>query len=57
MTQAVPGRMDEIDRYNRMIAAADSLRMCILREIERHRAIFGKVLRQASERIGTAGVA
>jgi hypothetical protein len=50
--RAVADRMDDIDRFNRMIAAADRQRMCILREIERHRATFGKSLRQAAERLG-----
>ncbi len=50
--QAVAGRMDEIDRFNRMIAAADRERMCVLREIERRRQTFAKALRQAAEGIG-----
>ena len=57
MMQAVAGRMDDIDGFNRMITAADGQRMRILREIERYRATFGKSLRQATERIGGGGVA
>jgi hypothetical protein len=54
--RAVADRMDDIDRFNRMIAAADRERMCLLREIERRRTKLADALRRLPEGIGAGDV-
>jgi len=49
MALTIAAKITDIERFERMIMNAEMRRNAALREIERHRANFGKTLRQASE--------
>ena len=47
MAETLSVRLDDIERFDRMIAAIESRRSAILREVDRHRAAAGQHLRRA----------
>jgi len=49
MAQTLSINLDDIERIDRMIATAEARRSLIMREIERHRAIWAQDLRQAAQ--------
>src|SRR5205807_330762 len=54
MAEAVVLRLDEVERLDRLIAAAESRRTALLREVERHRAVLAQDLRRAADEIEEA---
>jgi hypothetical protein len=49
--QTLANKIDDIERIDRMIMAAEARRNVALRELDRHRASFGQALRQASQEV------
>ncbi|AWN41152.1 HNH endonuclease [Methylobacterium durans] len=49
--QALSGKLDDLDRIERMIANADGRRNGVLREIDRRRSALGARLRAASDQV------
>ena len=49
MAAALERKLDEVERIDRMLASAEARRNSVLHEIERHRATFGRALKQAVE--------
>jgi hypothetical protein len=54
MAETLSFKIDDIERIDRMIAAAEGRRNAILREVDRHRATWGQDLRQAAQQIEEA---
>lgn len=52
--EALALRLDDIERIDRMIMAAEARRDATLREIDRHRAGFGQKLRRVVEQVEDA---
>jgi hypothetical protein len=46
MVEALPGKLDEIERIDRLLTIAETRRNISLREIDRHRAVLGEALRR-----------
>ncbi len=51
MAQALSQKLDDIERFDRMIATAESRRDKIIREIETRRDSLARRLRQASQEV------
>jgi hypothetical protein len=49
IAETLAGRIDDIERIDRMIASAEQRRSAMLREIDRHRASLASLLRLASD--------
>ena len=56
MAQALSLKLNDIERIDRMIATAEGRRNAILREVDRHRTVWGQNLRQAVQQIEAAEV-
>jgi hypothetical protein len=54
--QALSLKLNDIERIDRMIATAEGRRNAILREVDRHRTVWGQNLRQAVQQIEAAEV-
>jgi hypothetical protein len=46
LLERLPGKLDEIERIDRLIAIAETRRNISLREIDRRRAVLGEALRR-----------
>jgi hypothetical protein len=46
MLKALPGKLDDIERIDRLLTIAETRRNISLREIDRHRAVLGEALRR-----------
>jgi len=55
MAQSLSLKLNDIERIDRMIAAAEMRRNAILREIDRHRTTWGQELRRAAQQAEEAG--
>jgi hypothetical protein len=51
MAQTLSLKIDDIERIDRMVMAAEARRDATLREIERHRATLGQALRRETEQV------
>jgi hypothetical protein len=56
MAQTLSLKLDDIDRIDRMIANAEGRRNAILREVDRHRTIWGQNVRRAVQQIEAAEI-
>jgi hypothetical protein len=56
MAQTLSVKLDDIDRIDRMIANAEGRRNAILREVDRHRTIWGQNVRRAVQQIEAAEI-
>jgi hypothetical protein len=54
--QALAYRIGHVERIERMLAGAEARRNAVLREIERHRATFGRALERAVAQAENAGL-
>jgi hypothetical protein len=54
MAQALAGKLNEIERIDRVTMNAEVRRNAILREVDRHRASLGQALRRASDEVEDA---
>jgi hypothetical protein len=54
MAQALAGKLNEIERIDRVTMNAEVRRNAILREVDRHRASLGQSLRRASDEVEDA---
>jgi hypothetical protein len=51
MAQTLSLKINDIERIDRMVMAAEVRRDATLREIERHRTTLGQALRRATEQV------
>jgi hypothetical protein len=51
MAQTLALKISDIERFDRLVMAADARRDATLREIERHRATLGQALRRETEQV------
>jgi hypothetical protein len=51
MAQTLSLKINDIERIDRMVMAAEARRDATLREIERHRATLGQALRRETEQV------
>jgi hypothetical protein len=51
IAETLAGRIDDIERIDRMIASAEQRRSAMLREVDRHRASLASRLRLASDEV------